>query len=104
MQYRAVGLLVLFTLGMLAAPRMSTAQQPAHKPRIGVLVTPSPASMSPNLEAFRRGLHAHGWLEGQNITIEYRWAEGHVERLPALAAEFVRLKVDLMVVGGTHAI
>ena len=87
MQYRAVGLLVLFTLGMLAAPRMSTAQQPAQKPRIGVLVTPSPSSMSLNLEAFRRGLHEHGWLEGQNITIEYRWAEGQVERLPALAAE-----------------
>ena len=104
MQYRAVGLFVLFTLGMLAAPRMSTAQQPAQKPRIGVLVTPSPSSMSPNLEAFRRGLHEHGWLEGQNITIEYRWAEGQVERLPALAAELVRLKVDLMVVGGTQAI
>ena len=104
MQYRAVGLLVLFTLGMLAAPRMSIAQQPAQKPRIGVLVTPSPSSMSPNLEAFRRGLHEHGWLEGQNITIEYRWAEGQVERLPDLAAELVRLKVDLMVVGGTQAI
>jgi putative ABC transport system substrate-binding protein len=60
--------------------------------------------MSPNLEAFWRGLHEHGWLEGQNITVEYRWAEGQVERLPALAAELVRLKVDLMVVGGTQAI
>jgi putative ABC transport system substrate-binding protein len=60
--------------------------------------------MSPNLEAFRRGLHEHGWLEGRNITIEYRWAEGQVERLPDLAAEFVRLQVDLMVVGGTQAI
>jgi hypothetical protein len=63
MQYRAVGLLVLLTLGLLAAPRMSTAQQPAHKPRIGVLVTPSPSSMSPE----PRGLSARtarAWLAG----------------------------------------
>jgi putative ABC transport system substrate-binding protein len=104
MRYSTVGLIVLFTLGMLAAPRMSAAQQPAQKPRIGVLVISSPCIVSPSLEAFRRGLHEHGWLEGQNITVEYRWAEGQVERLPDLAAELVRLKVDLIVASGTQAI
>ena len=103
MWYSTVGLIVLFTLGMLAAPRMSAAQQPAKKPRIGFLVMSSPAIVSRNLEAFRRGLHEHGWLEGQNITVEYRWAEGKVERLPDLAAELVRLKVALIVVLGTQA-
>jgi putative ABC transport system substrate-binding protein len=104
MRYSTVGLLVLLTLGMLATPRMSAAPQLAQQPRIGVLVTSSPAMMSPSLEAFRRGLHEHGWLEGQNITVEYRSAEGQVERLADLAAEFVRLKVDLIVTSGTQAI
>jgi len=103
MRYSTVGLIVLFTLGMLAAPRMSAAQQPAKKPRIGFLAVRSPSIVSQNLEAFRRGLHEHGWLEGQNITVEYRWAEGKVERLPDLAAELVRLKVDLIAAGGTQA-
>jgi len=104
MRYNAVELIVLLTLGMLAAPWMSAAQQPVQKPRIGVLVTPGSAIASRSLEAFRRGLHEHGWLEGQNITVEYRSAEGQVERLPDLAAEFVRLKVNLIVVAGTAAI
>lgn len=87
MRYSTVGLIILFTLGMLAAPRMPAAQQPAQKPRIGFLATArSPSSVYPTLEAFRRGLHEHGWLEGQNVTVEYRWAEGKVERLPDLAA------------------
>src|SRR5439155_18280289 len=90
----------------LAAPWMSAAQQLAKKPRIGVLLIPSPSpSSSPNpIEAFRQGLREHGLLEGQNITVEYRRAEGKVERLPDLAAELVRLQVDLIVASGTQAI
>jgi len=103
MRYSTVGLILLFTLGMLAAPRMSAAQQPAKKPRIGFLAVRSPSIVSQNLEAFRRGLHEHGWLEGQTITVEYRWAEGKVERLPDVAAELVRLKVDLIVAVATQA-
>src|SRR5262245_15240536 len=104
MRYGAVGLLVLFTLGILAAPRMSTALQ-TKQPRIGFLSLSSPSANVPReLDAFRRGLHEHGWLEGQNITVEYRRAEGKVERLPDLAAELVQLKVDLIVVVGTQAI
>jgi len=105
MRYSTVGLFVLFTLGMLAAPWMSAAQQLAKKPRIGFLLIPSPSpSQNLNLEAFRQGLREHGLLEGQNITVEYRRAEGKVERLPDLAAELVRLQVDLIVVAGTQAI
>ena len=77
------------------------AQQPGKVPRIGFL-DPSTASGSAVLvEAFRQELSKLGWIEGKNITIEYRFAEQKPERLPELAAELVRLKVDLIVVSGT---
>jgi len=55
------------------------------------------------VDEFRQGLRELGWVEGQNIVIEYRWAEGRSDRLPALAAELVRRKVDIIVVGSTPA-
>ncbi len=77
------------------------AQQPGKIFRIGFL-DPSTASGSAVLvEAFRQELSKLGWIEGKNITIEYRFAEQKHERLPELAAELVRLKVDLIVVAGT---
>ncbi len=93
---RAV-LLVALGLGLLAAPLAAEAQQPAKVPRIGFLGG-SPATGFPNnyLEAFRQGLRELGYVEGRNITIEYRWAEGKYDRLPALAAELVQLKVDVI--------
>ncbi|MBI2154617.1 MAG: ABC transporter substrate-binding protein [Candidatus Rokubacteria bacterium] len=84
------------TLGTLAAPLGADAQQPAKVRRIGFLLADSPARW-PYTEVFRQGLGELGWVEGQNITIEYRWAEGNLERLPDLAAELVRLKVDIIV-------
>ena len=73
------------------------AQQAGRVARIGYLSTPSRESVEHVLDAFLRKLRELGWTEGQNLVIEYRWAEGNVQRLPALAAELVRLEVDLIV-------
>ena len=82
---------------LLAAPFAAEAQQAAKVARIGYLGTASNSDMS---SAFRQGLRELGWVEGQNIVIDYRSAEGRVDRLPDLAAELVRLKVDIIVAAG----
>jgi ABC-type uncharacterized transport system substrate-binding protein len=88
------------TLGLLAAPLAAAAQQAAKIARIGYLA--ANMSASPNLhEAFRQGLRDLGYVEGRNVLIEYRDAEGKPERLPALATELVALKVDVIVAGST---
>jgi len=87
---------------LLAAPSAAEAQQAAKVARIGWLAV----NLAPNLhlsEAFRQGLRDLGYVEGRNLVIEYRDAEGKLERLPALAAELVALKVDVIVAGGTLA-
>ena len=76
------------------------AQQPKKVPRIGYLSSADPASESARAEAIRLALRELGYIEGQNIAIEYRYAEGKHDRLPELAAELVRLKVDVIVVSG----
>ena len=76
------------------------AQQPKKVPRIGYLSALDPASESTRSEAIRLALRELGYIEGQNIAIEYRYAEGKRDRLPELAAELVRLKVDIIVVAG----
>jgi putative ABC transport system substrate-binding protein len=76
------------------------AQQPKKVPRIGFLTAPSPSAQAARTEAFRQGLRELGYVEGKNIVIEWRYAEGKLDRLPALAAELVRLKVDVIVTGG----
>ena len=86
--------------GLLAAPLAVEAQQ-VH--RIGMLETTPVALNAANLEAFRQGLRALGYVERQNYAIEYRSADGRAERFPGLAAELVRLKVDLLVTRGTPA-
>ena len=73
------------------------AQQPKKVPRIGYLSGTSPSVNSARIEAFRQGLRELGYVEGKNIIIEWRYAEGKLDRLPALAAELVRLKVDVIV-------
>src|SRR5438309_4942583 len=90
--------------GLLAAPLAADAQQAGKVPRIGFLGVTSPSDRPPLLDAFRQGLRELRWVEGQNIVIDYRYAEGRVDRLPDLAAELVRLKVDLIVSGGTQGV
>ena len=86
---------------MLIAPCLpAAAQQPAKIPRIGILIPASASSFSAWVEAFRQRLRELGFVEGKNIVIEYRYAEGKPERLPDLAAELVRLKVDVIVTVG----
>ena len=77
-----------------------TAQQPKKVPRIGYLSSGDPASESTRAEAIRLALRELGYIEGQNIAIEYRYTEGKLDRLPELAAELVRLKVDIIVAAG----
>jgi putative ABC transport system substrate-binding protein len=87
---------------MLVAPLVAQAQPAGGAPRVGFLFYGSPGP-SPEIEAFRRGLREHGYVEGQNITVEYRYAGGRVGQFPQLAAELVRLKPDLIVTPGTPA-
>ena len=90
---------LLTTVLLITAP-FAQAQQPARIPRIGILIAASASSFSARVEAFRQRLREHGYVEGKNIVIEYRYAEGKRERLPDLAAELVRLKVDVIVTTG----
>ena len=77
------------------------AQQPTKVPRMGFLSPFSPSATAIWLQAFRQGLHDLGWVEGKNISVEYRYAEGRNDRLPDLAADLVRLKVDIIVTAVT---
>ncbi len=87
------------------APLTAEAQQAGKVYRIGYLSAPTRASVEQGLQAFLRALRELGWIEGQNLIIEYRWADGNIERLPSLAAELVTLKVDLIVApAGTAAL
>src|SRR5438132_1549961 len=87
--------------GAAAYPLLAGAKQKSM-PVIGFLHAGSPSSYAPLVAAFREGLSETGYMEGQNVTIEYRWAEGHYDRPPALAADLVSRKVDLIVTyGGT---
>jgi len=96
-----VGLLV--ALCVLLAPLAAEAQRPAKVPRIGLLFATSEPAGARFIEAFRQGLRELGYVEGKNIAIESRWAEGKPERFPGFAAELVRLKVDIIVAGITGA-
>jgi len=97
------GFIEVIAGGLLAAPLTADAQQAAKVPRIGFLGN-STAALEANLVGpFREGLRELGYVEGRNILIEYRWAEGKNERLPALIAELIALKVDVIVTAGTPA-
>ena len=87
--------------GALAGPRAAEAQQAGKVYRIGFLSAISPTALSRSAEAFRQGLHELRWVEGQNFIIDYRYAEGRFDWLADLAAELVRLKVDVIVAGAT---
>src|SRR5712691_7115139 len=97
-----VGLSIALALCPLLMPFAAKAQQTGKVPRIGIIQVSEPRI--PIWEAFRHGLRDLGYVEGQNLVIEFRSAEGNVERLPALAAEFVQRKVDVLVAGGPEAV
>jgi putative ABC transport system substrate-binding protein len=94
--------IVGFFLGtlLLALSVPVEAQQAKKVPRVGFLSTSSPSAASFRTEPFRQGLRELGYVEGKNIVVEYRYAEGKLDRVPALAAELVRLKVDVIVTAG----
>ena len=96
MGYSAVGCIVTLTLSLLAAPLAADAQPSAKVARIGYLLGTT-REQEPGLEDFLEAMRALGYVEGQNLVMEYRAAEEHYERLPALAAELVRLPVDVLV-------
>ena len=91
----------LGVLGSAAAawPLAARAQQPAM-PVIGFLHTASAVQITPQLEGFRKGLAESGYVVAQDVAIEYRWADGHFDRLPALAAELVQRRVTVLISGG----
>ena len=89
--------------GAAAWPFAASAQQAPQLPTIGFF---SPTAASVQMEwtaAFTERLREHGWVEGISVRTEYRWAEGRIDRLPEIAAEFVRLKVKVIVAGGSLA-
>src|SRR5262249_3854047 len=90
--------------GAVTWPLAAHAQQPAKRPIVGFLGDSTPLAERERAAAFARRLHDLGWIEGRTIAIEYRWADGRSERLAEIAAEFARLKVDIIVTGGTPAL
>src|SRR5215208_7939435 len=100
MRRREVLALIAGIAGAALTPRIGSAQQPI---RIGLLSSADPLGYAPELEALRLGLRDHGYVEGGNVIIEYRWAHGKYERLSELAAELVHRQVRLIVTHGTPA-
>jgi len=97
-------LIIALLASSLGVPLASFGQQAAKVARIGFLEASSPSAIAARIEAFRQGLRELGYVEGKNVAIEYRYAEGNFDRLPALAAELVRLNVNVIVTGGPTAI
>ena len=98
---KAFVIVVVFTLSILITPSASQAQHRGRVPRVGYLGTSSASLERELVKAFREGLRDHGYIEGQNIVIEYRWAEGNYQRFPELVADLVKLKVDVILTAGT---
>jgi putative tryptophan/tyrosine transport system substrate-binding protein len=92
---------ILVAVVLLALGITAEAQQPKKVPRIGYLQAPPPSAVAARTQAFQQGLRELGYVEGKNIVIEYRYADGKSERIPALAAELVHIEVDVIVSGGS---
>jgi len=98
-------LFLLLTTVLLTTASLADAQQPKKVPRIGFISGPGdPKTPGPLVEAFRQGLRDLGYIEGKNIQVEYRYAEGNLKRIPGLVAELVELKVDVLVTGNLPAV
>jgi putative ABC transport system substrate-binding protein len=97
-QHSPLALALCAVLSALSSP--AAAQK---VPRIGFLIASSPSAMAPRLDAFQQGLRELGYVDGKNIVLEQRHANGQPDRLPLLAAELVRLKVDVIVTSGPTA-
>src|SRR5215475_9109027 len=97
--FRRIVIRLLLTV-LLFTISPASAQQPTKVPRVGYLVAASPSAITARTESFRQGLRELGYVEGKNIVIEWRSAEGKLDRIPALVAELVRLKVDIIVATG----
>ena len=95
-----IGGIATLILSLLTAPLTSQAQHAAHVARLGLLIPGSASAFAPRIEIFRHGLRDLGYVEGQHITLESRFADEQADRLPALAAELVRLQVDVLVTDG----
>ena len=96
---RGRALLVVLTVFVL--PLLATAQQPVQVRQIAFLgFGPPPSATAPHpfAEAFRHALHAHGWMEGHNLAVEWRWTEGNLDQFATLVAEVIRLQVEVIVV------
>jgi len=96
--------IVMGVAGLIAVPKATRAQPSGGPPRIGFLNNLNPNLASASTEAFQRGLRDLGWIEGKDITIEYRWADGDMARHSALVSELVKLPVAIIVTAGTPAV
>jgi putative tryptophan/tyrosine transport system substrate-binding protein len=105
MRLCTMGFVAPLALALLVVPLLAEGQSLSKVPRIGWLESgPHRSEINRQQLPFLQGLHELGWVEGQNLVIEYRWAAGNPERLPELAAELVQLKVDVIVAGDTRVI
>ena len=100
----ALALLVTIVAGVLASPCAAPGQQAAKAPRVGVLFAGTPTTAAPFNEALTEGLRERGYVEGRNIIVERRYGGGHSDRITAMAAELVRMRVELIVTGTDTAI
>src|ERR687892_1846122 len=98
---KAAVLSILVVVAVLGVGVIAEAQQPKNVPRIGYLRAEKPPEV--DIEGFRQGLREHGYVEGKNIVVEYRWADGNEDRLRSLVDELIRLKVDLIVTSAPAA-
>src|SRR5215831_786475 len=100
---RWIALATVVALSVLLEPIAARAQESGKIPRVGSLAPRNRTDAAPFVDAFLQGLRDFGWIEGKNIVIEYRWAEGRSDRLDDLAADLIRLKVDVILAGNTQA-
>jgi putative tryptophan/tyrosine transport system substrate-binding protein len=104
MRKNLIAAFVVMTFAILAPAHPAGTQQAGTMPRVGVLAPGSAETDAAFAHAFSEGLREHGWVDGQNLAIEYRWALGKLDRLPQLAAELVRLPVEVMFATNTPAV